>query len=153
MKYNSVLALLGVSLATDDPKTLFMEALGQDTWFVPGSWSYKYELVEDDPDLKTLFEGLKLDLQTRTNDTYSTFIPKYYKQQVVAGMKYEILYDIGEGNGFLQVLVWHKLDETNEVVGVSFIDSDADYSGNAGSQDVMIPDDADGEEYVEALSI
>ena len=42
-------------------------------------------------------------------------------------MNYEVLYDLGYGEGYLQVIVWAKLDGTNEITGISYIDSDRDY--------------------------
>ena len=62
MKINFALALLGLTLASDEEKVLFVENLGKDQWFVPGAWSYKYEPVEDDPSLNSLFNELKADL-------------------------------------------------------------------------------------------
>ena len=45
-------------------------------------------------------------------------------------MNYEVLYDLGFGEGYLQVTVWSKIDGTNEVTGIAYIDSDRDYIAN-----------------------
>ena len=37
------------------------------------------------------------------------------------GVNYEIIYDIGNSNGYLQVFVYHKLSGENEITKLAYI--------------------------------
>lgn len=72
-----------------------------ENWFTPGGWSYRYDSMENDQEIKEYFNNFKPELEGLTNQSFESFEPMYFKQQVVAGLNYEVLYDLGFGEGFL----------------------------------------------------
>ena len=67
MKNVLIAALLGLASAEQLPLVQDGAMLGEGQWFTPGGWSYRYDRVEDNADLKDLFLGLQGDLEGRTN--------------------------------------------------------------------------------------
>ena len=63
-------------------------------------------------------------VQTFSGKTYTSFVPKQFKSQVVAGMFYTIQYDIGDKKT-IEVKVFQPLPHTNAPAEVKYI-KDAD---------------------------
>merc|ERR1711964_634218 len=66
----------------------------------------------DDPQLKEQFDGYKSLAETFSGKTYKKFSSVKYSHQVVAGMNYWILYDIGDNKG-VEMKIFVPLPFTN----------------------------------------
>eukprot|EP00592_Proboscia_alata_P013384 CAMPEP_0194387372 /NCGR_PEP_ID=MMETSP0174-20130528/91965_1 /TAXON_ID=216777 /ORGANISM="Proboscia alata, Strain PI-D3" /LENGTH=89 /DNA_ID=CAMNT_0039177491 /DNA_START=12 /DNA_END=281 /DNA_ORIENTATION=+ len=51
---------------------------------------------EPDAEKKAQFEGFKAIVEAKANATYATFVAVKYTQQVVAGMIYQVKYQVGD---------------------------------------------------------
>ena len=63
-----------------------------------GGISRMHPIQDAEPERITLFREFKSLVEAETNEEYSeVFEPISFSQQVVAGMNYSIIYDIGNG--------------------------------------------------------
>jgi len=84
----------------------------------------------DEPAEYAQLLAFKDPTQTKTGDTFGTFTPTKYKTQVVNGVKYIVVYNIG-GENLLEVTAVVGFDESVEIL------STAPYTTEAGAGDEL----------------
>ena len=87
-----------------------------------GCWSDFTEVVKDSDDY-TYFVGLKADVETPAERTLDTFVPLKFTSQVVAGMNYTIVYDIG-GDDLIEVKAFKNLSNVTTINSVKFYETE-----------------------------
>ena len=114
MKYSLLAATMGLTLAQfggdDDPE------------YCAGCFSDDYLSVGDYPENYYAFLGVQDEIESQMNADFDYFEPVWFKQQVVAGMNYEVIYDLGSSDGFLQVFMYQGFDGTITVNEVEYIE-------------------------------
>ena len=75
---------------------------------ITGGWSNDYIKVNDTYTIQK-FRAIQDTVEWEMQEEYAYFLPIYFKQQVVAGYNYEVIYDIGNDE-YLQVNYFEDLD-------------------------------------------
>ena len=78
-----------------------------------GGWSGLKEIEGADAYQLEQFKNYQGLIENEANAKFDRFVPIKYSQQVVAGMNYKIVYDIGEGRTIF-VSVYQPLPYTND---------------------------------------
>ena len=74
-----------------------------------GGMSKLKDISEADEQTKMLFTSYKALINARENNKYETLVPVKYSQQVIAGMKYTIVYDTGNDDKLIEVTIVQPL--------------------------------------------
>ena len=74
-----------------------------------GGMSKLKDISEADEQTKMLFTSYKALINARENNKYETLVPVKYSQQVIAGMKYTIVYDTGNYDKLIEVTIVQPL--------------------------------------------
>ena len=69
-----------------------------------------------------LFKDIQDQVEWEMNADFDYFQPIYYKQQVVAGYNYEVIYDIGYDE-YLYVSYYQDLDGYIEIYEVYYVEN------------------------------
>ena len=85
-----------------------------------GGVSRMHPIQDAEPERITMFREFKSLVEAETNEEYTeVFEPISYSQQVVAGMNFSIIYDIGNGRR-LKVDAFQPLAYTNQPAWIEF---------------------------------
>ena len=89
---------------------------------MPGGWSDKLEISPED-ELYEYFTELEDEIEAHLDTDYDNLEPVRYSQQVVAGMKYDVIYEAGYTTT-LEVHLFRSLSGETEILDVEVFEED-----------------------------
>ena len=95
-----------------EPEQMQLVTVSNDEKSLPGGMSDLKDISEADKQTTGLFESYKPLINEKSNNKYEKLVPVKYSQQVIAGLKYTIIYDIGDDKQ-IAVTVIQPLPNTN----------------------------------------